>query len=61
MERDFVGVRVYAGGVVGSCFVKEEKMNYCYGGDYKREKEVEREKSGQGGVIYREAAPDSLD
>jgi len=40
--------------------VEEDKVNYRYGSDNKGEKEVESEKSAKGGVIYGEAASDSL-
>jgi len=60
VEGDFVRVRVNSGGVVRSCFVKEDEMNYCYCSNDKRQEEVECKESGQCGIIYGKAAPDSL-
>ena len=60
MKGDFVCVGVNAGRVVRSCLVEEDKVNHGYGGDNEGEKEVECEKSAKGGVVYGEAASDSL-
>ena len=40
--------------------MKEDQVNHCYSSDDKWQKEVECEESSKGGIIYREAAPDSL-
>lgn len=60
MEGDFVCVRVDTCGVVGACLMEKNQVNHGYGSDDERQQEVECEKAGKCGVIYREATPDSL-
>jgi len=61
VERDFVGVRVKAGGVIGARLVEKEKVQNSDSKDDKGEEKVESEEASQCGIVYRKTASDSLD